>query len=132
MIYVAIISKSKISEEYTITIPDFPGLVSSGKTLSEATKNIKEGILLHVEGILQDSEKIPPPRDFEYIKELYKDEKNIIFYLINYTHPIGKLIRVNISIGENILLMMDLKAKEYNMNRSEYIQYIAKKESMDI
>ena len=39
---------------FVITIPALPGCISQGKTLKDATKNIKEAIELHMRSLAED------------------------------------------------------------------------------
>lgn len=65
MKYPAIIKKEK-DGKYSVSFPDFKGgkfgvCVSCGDTLEEAKKNAEEALGLHVEGLLEDGEKLPTP-----------------------------------------------------------------------
>jgi predicted RNase H-like HicB family nuclease len=51
---------------YTVTVPSLPGCISEGDTFDEALKNIKEAIVLYLEVMKKDKEKI-------------KDDEEIIF-----------------------------------------------------
>ena len=42
-------------------VPDLPGCVTTGKTLEEIERNIREAVELHLEGMLEDGEPIPEP-----------------------------------------------------------------------
>jgi predicted RNase H-like HicB family nuclease len=43
---------------YTVTVPFLPGCISEGDTFDEALKNIKEAIVLYLEVMKKDKEKI--------------------------------------------------------------------------
>lgn len=43
-------------------VPDLPGCISTGKTVEEIERNIREAIELHLEGLAEDGEPIPEPR----------------------------------------------------------------------
>lgn len=63
MKYPAIIKKQK-DGKYSVLFPDFKGgkfgvCVSCGDTLEEAKSNAEEALRLHVEGLLEDGEKLP-------------------------------------------------------------------------
>lgn len=47
---------------YVVTVPSLPGCVSQGKSMTEAKKNIKEAIKLHLKCLLEDGIPISPPR----------------------------------------------------------------------
>ncbi|MFN7937112.1 MAG: type II toxin-antitoxin system HicB family antitoxin [Bryobacteraceae bacterium] len=42
-------------------VPDLPGCVTTGKTIAEIERNIREAIELHLEGLLEDGDPIPEP-----------------------------------------------------------------------
>jgi len=63
MKYPALIKKEK-DGKYSVSFPDFKGgkfgvCVTCGDTLEEAKKNAEEALRLHVEGLLEDGEKLP-------------------------------------------------------------------------
>lgn len=43
-------------------VPDLPGCISTGRTVEEIERNIREAIELHLEGLAEDGEPIPEPR----------------------------------------------------------------------
>ncbi len=67
MRYAIVIEKG--SENYSAYVPDLPGCVSTGSTVSEAEDNIKEAILFHIDGLIEDSLTVPEPAAIcEYIE----------------------------------------------------------------
>jgi antitoxin HicB len=48
---------------YQVTVPLLPGLVTFGRTLSEAREMARDAILCHLEGLRKDGEPIPDERD---------------------------------------------------------------------
>lgn len=42
-------------------VPDLPGCVTTGKTVEEIQRNIREAISFHLEGMREDGEPIPEP-----------------------------------------------------------------------
>ena len=42
-------------------VPDLPGCITTGQTMEEIERNIREAIELHLEGMREDGEPIPPP-----------------------------------------------------------------------
>jgi predicted RNase H-like HicB family nuclease len=63
--FIAILEKNE-DGGYTVTVPSLPGCISEGDTFDKALKNIKEAIILYLEVMKKDKEKI-------------KDEEEIIF-----------------------------------------------------
>lgn len=43
-------------------VPDLPGCITTGKTVAEIERNIREAIELHIEGLIADGEAIPEPQ----------------------------------------------------------------------
>lgn len=42
-------------------VPDLPGCITTGRTVEEIERNIREAIALHLEGLAEDGEPIPEP-----------------------------------------------------------------------
>lgn len=42
-------------------VPDLPGCITTGRSLEEIEKNIREAIELHLEGMAEDGEVVPEP-----------------------------------------------------------------------
>jgi predicted RNase H-like HicB family nuclease len=46
---------------YSAYAPDLPGCVATGATIQETEQAIREAIELHLEGLREDGDPIPPP-----------------------------------------------------------------------
>ena len=54
---------------FSAYVPDLPGCVATGATLSEAEGAIREAIEFHLDGLREDGSPIPPPSSkVEYIE----------------------------------------------------------------
>jgi predicted RNase H-like HicB family nuclease len=42
-------------------VPDLPGCITTGRTIDEIERNIREAIELHLAGLCEDGEPIPEP-----------------------------------------------------------------------
>ncbi len=42
-------------------VPDLPGCVATGQTVAEVTREIRDAIEFHLEGMRADGASIPPP-----------------------------------------------------------------------
>lgn len=42
-------------------VPDLPGCITTGRSVGEIERNIREAIELHIEGLREDGEPIPEP-----------------------------------------------------------------------
>lgn len=59
MKYLVIIEKGP--NNYSAYVPDLPGCVSTGKTMREIKKQIKEAIEFHIDGLKEDGLPVPEP-----------------------------------------------------------------------
>lgn len=57
--YAIVIEKGPTN--YSAYVPDLPGCVTTGQSLREIERNIREAIELHLEGLREDGEPIPEP-----------------------------------------------------------------------
>jgi predicted RNase H-like HicB family nuclease len=46
---------------FSAYVPDLPGCVATGDTISETERAIREAIEFHLEGLREDGAPIPPP-----------------------------------------------------------------------
>ena len=59
MKYLIIIEKSETG--YSAYSPDLPGCVSTGGTIDETEKNMREAIEFHIEGLRDEGYEFPKP-----------------------------------------------------------------------
>jgi predicted RNase H-like HicB family nuclease len=60
MRYIVVIEKG--ADSYGAYVPDLPGVLSVGDSEEEVTANIREAVLLHLEGLREAGDRIPEPR----------------------------------------------------------------------
>jgi predicted RNase H-like HicB family nuclease len=53
-------------------VPDLPGCITTGRTIEEIERNIREAMELHLEGLREDGEPIPEPHTSVAYVELPK------------------------------------------------------------
>jgi len=58
--YLAVIEKTE--SNYAAYIPDLPGCIATGATLSELHQNISDAVAMHLEGLREDGLPIPEPQ----------------------------------------------------------------------
>jgi len=46
---------------FSAYVPDLPGCIATGATISEVERKIREAIELHIEGMREDGDPIPAP-----------------------------------------------------------------------
>ena len=61
MDYLVVIEKTKDMGNYGAYVPDVLGCVSTGQTVEETERNIREALEFHFEGMAEDGERIPEP-----------------------------------------------------------------------
>jgi predicted RNase H-like HicB family nuclease len=130
MRYPVVIHKDQASD-YGVTVPDLPGCFSAGDTMDDALTQAVEGIECHLEGILADNEPIPMPQPIEHHRQ-NPDYADGVWALVNVdlSKISGKVRRVNITLPERLLTIMDQYAATRGETRSGLIaeatmEYIA-------
>ncbi|MFY9665395.1 MAG: type II toxin-antitoxin system HicB family antitoxin [Candidatus Cybelea sp.] len=49
----------RAQENYSAYVPDLPGCISTGQTLDEVERNIREAIVFHIDGLREDGQTNP-------------------------------------------------------------------------
>jgi len=68
MRYLVVVEKGPSS--FGAYVPDLPGCIAVGETREEALASIHEAIELHVEGLKEDGQPIPPPSSSSALVEV--------------------------------------------------------------
>jgi predicted RNase H-like HicB family nuclease len=133
MRYPVVIHKDPTSD-YGVTVPDLPGCFSAGETIDEALTEVVEAVELHLEGMLMDGESVPIPKSIEH-HQSNPEFANGIWALVtaDLSKIAGKSRRVNVTIPERLLTLMDKYAAKKGESRSGLIaqaamEYIAAQE----
>jgi len=135
MRYPVVVHKGPESD-YGVTVPDLPGCFSAGETLDEALQQVVEAIECHLEGLLIDGEPVPSPKSVEYHQSNPDYSGGVwAFVAIDITKLSGKTRRVNITLPERVLSLMDKYANEHGETRSGFItqaamEYITSREGL--
>lgn len=58
MLYAVVIEKA--AANYSAYVPDLPGCIATGGTCEDAEQQIREAIVLHLEGLREDGMPVPP------------------------------------------------------------------------
>lgn len=64
--YIALIHK-ELESDFGVSLPDLPGCVTAGATLEAARILAAEALALHLEGLADGGETVPPATTFEAI-----------------------------------------------------------------
>ena len=125
MHYSAIIHKDSDSD-YGVTVPDLPGCFTVGDTVDDAIVQTVEAIKCHIEGLALDGETIPTLRSIEFHQK-NPDYTDGIWALVSVTLDKlpGESRRVNITVPELLLALIDHHAKQHGETRSRFIAQAA-------
>ena len=84
MRYLVVIEKgfnSRGIESYSAFSPDVLGCVTTGKTREEVERRMREALVFHLEGILEDNDPIPEPHASPDDPEIAEDPNLIPIYM---------------------------------------------------
>ncbi len=113
-----VIHKERKSD-YGVIVPDLPGCFSAGTTLDEAIENAHEAIECHLEGLLLDGESIPKRQSLELLQ---KNADYVggtwVVVEVDISKLSGKVTRVNITLSERVLAVIDEAARREGGSRS--------------
>ena len=110
----AIVEKS--SDGFSVFFPGLPGCTSAGGTLQEAALNAEEALQAHLELSLEHGEPIPPPSTLDAIA-IDPDIREAASILVRADPP-GRVVRVNITLPEDLLAAVDRYATRTGYSRS--------------
>ena len=118
MRYPVVIHKDKASD-YGVTVPDLPGCFSAGETMEAALDSVIEAIECHMEGLLFDGEPIPEARSIE-AHQRNPDYAGGTWALVSVdlSKLASKAKRINITLPERVLALVDEQAKRDGETRS--------------
>ena len=125
MRYPVIIHKDPDSD-YGVTVPDLPGCFTIGDTVDDAIVQAVEAIECHIEGLVLDGQTIPTPRSIEFHQK-NPDYADGVWVLVSVTLDKlpGESRRVNITMPELLLALIDQHAKQHGETRSRFIAQAA-------
>lgn len=122
MRYPVVIHKDSDSD-FGVMVPDIPGCYSAGSNYDEAFSNVIEAIECHLEGLLFDNEPLPVGSTIDNWIH-HQDFQDGVWALIDIdlSQISGKAKRVNITLPERILNLIDLYGKSHSIkNRSAFL-----------
>lgn len=119
--YIALVRKDADSD-FGVEFPDFPGCVTAGTTIEEARRMAAEALELHVQGMIEDGDRLPAP---SLLPAIMADPANsdAVAFIVTLTEAAGGNVRVSITLSERLLRRIDARAK----NRSAFLARAAEK-----
>ena len=116
--YIGLIRKEQKSD-YGVEFPDFPGCITSAKTLSEAQLLAQEALNAHIEFMAEDGEVLPEPSSLEDIMAK-KSNKSAVAIIVEAINPYA-VKRVNLTFREDILEKIDRFTRARGLTRSSFL-----------
>jgi predicted RNase H-like HicB family nuclease len=123
--FIALIHKDADSD-YGVSFPDFPGVITAGRTLDEARALAEEALAFHIEGLIEDEEALPEPSSLEAVMKNRRNRDGVAI-LIAARVKTGKAVRVNITLPEDVLVEIDRYAEDHGFTRSGFLTRAAKR-----
>lgn len=122
MYYPIAIEPGDNKHAYGVIVPDIPGCFSAGDTLDEALLQAEDAILLQLEEYLDNGQTFPPPSPVEDLRN-QPEYAGYIWSIckVDASKLSGKVTRVNISLPERILKLIDAAAEREGETRSGFI-----------
>lgn len=123
--YIGLIHKDADSD-FGVSFPDFPGVIAAGKSLDEARILAEEALAFHVDGLVEDGEAIPEPSSLDEVMA-EKDNRTGVAILVTLKAEAAKVVRVNVTIPEDVLSEIDRYAERHGYSRSGFLTAAARK-----
>ena len=99
---------------YGISFPDFPGCISTGRSIDEAMAKGAQALALHVAGMIEDGEPLSILRSADELRadpEFAVDFDGATIVAVPVELP-RRAVRVNISIDEGLLERLKMWRRE--------------------
>ena len=113
--YLAIVHKEKNSQ-YGVCFPDFPGCITAGENVEEAYALAQEVLEMHIAGMKEDGDNIPPPMSFEKARKHGFAKDCLMTFMVD-AHVPTRMRRINITMDEILLHEIDTLTS----NRSAFL-----------
>jgi len=111
-----------VPHAFGVAVPDLPGCFSAGNTLDDALTNSREAILLHLEALLDDGQPFPAPSPISQLqkKRSYRGWTWAVVD-VDVSELGDKAARVNITLPQRILRLVDAHARKQRETRSGFL-----------
>jgi predicted RNase H-like HicB family nuclease len=123
--YIGLVHKDADSD-YGVSFPDFPGVMTAGRTLDEAHAMAAEALEFHIEGIIEDGETIPEPSSLEAVMADPQNRDGVAILVPLKDKP-PRVVRVNVTMPEDLLAEIDRYAEARGFTRSGFLAQAARR-----
>jgi predicted RNase H-like HicB family nuclease len=110
-----------------ISFPDFPGCVTTASDMRSAIERGAQVKALHIDGMIEDGEPLPEPRSVERLRADEPEWMDGVLLALIPVEVSGKALRVNISLDEGLLSLIDKAAARAGQTRSGFLASAARK-----
>ena len=117
--YIALLRKDRNSD-YGVEFPDLPGCISAGGTLEEARQMAAEALAAHVAFLREDGDEVPAASPLDVIARR-AEVKGAVPFMVELKEPSDKVVRINITVPERVLNLIDEAAAPMGGNRSSFM-----------
>ena len=121
--YIGIIHK-EANSDYGVSFPDFPGCITAGANLEEAREMAIEALNFHIEGMREDGDPLPAPSSLDDV--MRQDQFADGFAIVVDASGLDKSVRVNLTVKESDLYVIDQYARDHGQSRSGFMVQAAK------
>ncbi|CCV05946.1 conserved hypothetical protein [Mesorhizobium metallidurans STM 2683] len=123
--YIGLIHKDAESD-FGVSFPDFPGVVTAGGDLDDARVMAEEALAFHIEGLVEDGEAIPEPSSLAEVMASATNRDGVAI-LVGVKTEAKKVVRVNITLPDDVLQRIDAFAEAHGYTRSGFLAKAAEK-----
>ena len=117
--YIALLRKEKNSD-FGVEFPDLPGCISAGSTLEEARMMAEEALAAHIAFLREDGDALPAPSSLDSVSKR-AEMKGAVAFMVELKEPSDKAIRINITVPERVLQLIDAAVAPMGGNRSAFM-----------
>jgi predicted RNase H-like HicB family nuclease len=104
---------------YSVRFPDFPAIAADGHTIDEARDAAREALAAQVGFMLDEGQPIPEPSRLDRVMRDRRNRDAIALLLP--APPIGKAVRVTVSVDERLLREIEALAVAQGLGRGDVI-----------
>ena len=106
-----------------ISLPDYPGVVTTGRNAKEALRKAAAALSFHVAGMVEDGDPLPFLRSLAELQadpEFHAAAEGAVVTMVAFELP-ARSVRVNISMDEALLQAVDRAARAEGLSRSSFL-----------
>ncbi len=110
--YIALIHKEADSD-FGVSFPDFPGCITAGESLQEASAMAREALAGHIEAMAEEGLEIPAPSS---VDEVMADPNNHdgVAVLIPAPALRDKAVRINLTLPASLVRRIDEQTNHHS------------------